>query len=68
MPCRKCASENQTEFLSEISVHLRKPSDLIKPPVFIFPVITVCLDCYLTEFVFPKQELRQLTKCDDSSR
>jgi hypothetical protein len=59
MPCR--GSENISDFLSEVCVHFRKPNNLTKPPVFVFPILTVCLDCDFTEFVFPKEALRQLT-------
>ena len=61
MPCGRCASRNQSPFLSETSVHFRDPKDLTRSPIMIFPVLTVCLDCGLAEFEFPKEELRCLT-------
>jgi hypothetical protein len=57
MACRRCGSRNLNDFPSEISVHLRGLKDLTKPPLLIFPMLTVCLDCTLTEFECPKEEL-----------
>jgi hypothetical protein len=58
--CRRCASNNQSEFYAEINVHFRGLEALSKFPVLIFPTLTVCVDCGLTEFTFPEEELRQL--------
>jgi hypothetical protein len=67
MPCRRCASGNQTDFSSEICAHFQAPKDSTRLPIFVLPVLRVCLDCALTESVFPKEESNQLVCPDDSA-
>jgi hypothetical protein len=55
--CSRCGSSNQTEFNSEICLHPPRKKDLTKAPAMIFPGLTVCLDCGLAQFDFPKEEL-----------
>ena len=62
MSCVSCGSENQTEFASEISVHIVGLENVDKPPVMIFPRLLTCIDCGYTEFKMPKNELRLLTR------
>lgn len=62
MSCMSCGSENQTEFASEISVHLLGLENVDKPAVMIFPRLLTCIDCGFTEFRMPEDELRLLTK------
>jgi hypothetical protein len=59
MKCRQCASTNQGQLPCEISVHFPKLKDAKKFPVLIFPSLRVCLDCGMTEFIFPEAELHQ---------
>ena len=46
MPCSACNSQNLRKFGSEIAIHVEEGiSDLTKPHVFVFPKITICMDC-----------------------
>ena len=60
MACRRCSSNNQKEFGSEINIHFPGRSGLDVPSVFIFPQLVVCLDCGFTECSLPKSELQRL--------
>jgi predicted nucleic-acid-binding Zn-ribbon protein len=62
MSCMSCGSENQTEFASEISVHILGLENVDKPAVMTFPRLLTCIDCGFTEFRMPEDELRLLTK------
>ena len=62
MVCKSCRSENQRKFNSEINVHLSGLKNLDKPPVFVFPRLSVCLDCGFAEFAIPEAELCLLGK------
>jgi len=35
-----------------------------KPATFVFPPLTICLDCGFAEFVIEENELRQLKSLD----
>lgn len=59
MDCQLCGSE-RTQLSAEINIHFPAMSGLTKPPVWVFPVLQVCLECGLTEFIIPPQELRAL--------
>lgn len=58
MTC-SCKS-GKREFGAEICVHFPGIENLDKPPLFIFPKLSVCLDCGATEFVVGKEELESL--------
>jgi hypothetical protein len=62
MVCKSCRSGNQRKFNSEINVHLSGLKNLDKPPVFVFPRLSVCLDCGFAEFAIPETELCLLGK------
>ncbi|MBZ5658288.1 MAG: hypothetical protein LAO56_23755 [Acidobacteriia bacterium] len=62
--CKRCTSENQSGFSSEIAIHLR---GLNTPHVFVFPMAVVCLDCGFTEFSIPETELRRLAESDSTA-
>jgi hypothetical protein len=49
MACKSCGSENQTEFASEISVHISGLKNVDKPTVMVFPRLLVCMDCGFAE-------------------
>jgi hypothetical protein len=68
MPCRSCASVNQKEFGSEISIHFPNWKGLDKPTVLVFPRLVVCLDCGVTEFTIPEAELHRLRQDDAEQR
>jgi hypothetical protein len=60
MHCGLCGSGRQAQFSGEINVHIRGLQNLDKPSVFVFPNITVCLDCGFSRFTLPKPGLEQL--------
>jgi hypothetical protein len=60
MPCKSCASVNQSKFAGEIGIHFSGLKNIDKPVVWVFPEIIVCLDCGTAEFRVPEAELRQL--------
>ena len=58
--CASCESENQKEFTSEVAIHFPGLAGLNKPIVWVFPRISVCLDCGLARFTVPERELAVL--------
>jgi hypothetical protein len=60
MACRSCGSKDQTEFASEVSVHLLGLQNVDKPTVLAFPKLLVCMNCGFTESTLTENELRQL--------
>jgi len=60
MACSSCASEKQTEFVAEMSIHFPGRKGLDKPVVWVFPKLVVCLGCGLTLFTIPEADLRLL--------
>jgi predicted nucleic-acid-binding Zn-ribbon protein len=57
MPCKKCGSEYQAEYGSEINVHSTVHNDLDKQALLLFPKLLVCLKCGFTEFTLSESEL-----------
>jgi hypothetical protein len=62
MVCKRCASDSQSAFNSEIAVHFGGLEGLDKPIVWMFPKLAVCLDCGFTEFTVPEKELSVLVR------
>jgi hypothetical protein len=62
MSCKSCGSENQSEFASEISVHILGLENVNKPTVFVFPRLLVCMDCGFAGLTVAENELRLLGK------
>jgi hypothetical protein len=60
MSCLLCASSNKAEFGSEILIHFSGLKNLGKTPVWVFPKLSVCLDCGFSLFTTPKSELALL--------
>ena len=60
MACKSCKSENQTEFVAEISFVGPGRSALERAPVYTIQKPVVCLECGFTELVIPKPELQSL--------
>ena len=58
--CKICRSENRSIFTGEIAIHFPGLAGLNKPVVWVFPTISVCLDCGRAEFVVPEKELEVL--------
>lgn len=61
MPCKKCGSERQAEYGSEINVHSPAHNDLDSEPLLLFPKLLVCLKCGFTEFTLSESELPLLS-------
>jgi hypothetical protein len=62
--CKACGSSNQSKFGTEICIHLPGRENLDKPHVFVFPELTVCLDCGFTEFTISESELWRIVQSD----
>jgi hypothetical protein len=58
--CKSCQSDNQRTFDSEIAIHFPGLKGLNKPVVWVFPRISVCIDCGLAQFAIPEKELEVL--------
>jgi hypothetical protein len=54
MVCPSCQSHNQAEFTAEMIVHSPGPENLDKPGVWLFPKLSVCLDCGVSRFTIPQ--------------
>jgi len=68
MPCKSCESTNQQKFRAEMGIHFLGLKNNCTPVVFVFPELTVCLDCGTAEFAVPETELRRLAKGDAAPR
>jgi hypothetical protein len=62
MSCKSCPSDNGRTFNGEIAIHFPGLQGLDKPIVWVFPELTVCLKCGLSEFVVPERELQLLVE------
>ena len=60
MACKVCNSDNQTEFVAEISFVGAGRSALKQAPVYTIQKPLVCLECGFAELVVPKPELLAL--------
>jgi hypothetical protein len=60
MSCKQCVSDKQKVFRGELAIHFPGWEGLTKPPVFVFPKMTVCLDCGFVEFQLLAEQLAQL--------
>lgn len=58
--CKACQSENQSTFSGEVAVHFPGLQGLEKPIVWVFPKISVCLNCGSAEFAISEKELQVL--------
>lgn len=61
MLCKRCGSEECRIFNGEVAIHFPGLNGLNKPIVWVFPELTVCLHCGLTEFTVPRRELTVLS-------
>jgi len=60
LACKSCGSVNQSKISGEIGIRCPGLKNIDKSIVWVFPELIVCLDCGITEFVVPKDELRLL--------
>lgn len=58
--CPSCSSKNQKLFNGEVAVHFPGRDGLNKPIVWVFPKLTVCVDCGVVQFTVPERELMVL--------
>jgi hypothetical protein len=58
--CTSCQSENQKTFTAEIAIHFRGIEGLNKPIVWVFPTISVCLNCGVAQFMVSEKEVEVL--------
>jgi len=61
--CKRCLSENQRPFKTEIVFHL--PGGLAEPLVWVFPDVVACLNCGFAEFDVPSEQLCALSRHAD---
>jgi hypothetical protein len=60
MPCTSCGSGKQAERIAEVLIHFPGLKDIDKPGVWLFPTLTVCLDCGFSRFTVPETELESI--------
>lgn len=58
--CKSCQSDKQKNFTGEIAIHFPGLKGLEKGIVWVFPEVSVCLDCGACEFQIPTKELEVL--------
>jgi len=58
--CNSCESDNQDIFNAEILLHFPGLAGLNKPIVWVFPKVSVCLDCGSSQFIVSERELNVL--------
>jgi hypothetical protein len=58
--CSSCRSANRQEFAAEMFIH-PSSSDLNAPTVLVFPRLSVCMNCGLTELTISGPELKALS-------
>lgn len=64
MSCKSCHSKNQRQFPAEINVHFPGFAGLMKPTVWVFPKLLICLGCGFAEFTLTSNTLKQLRESD----
>jgi hypothetical protein len=52
-----CESPNESVFIGEVAIHFTGVEGLNRPIVWVFPEITICLNCGMARFVVPDSEL-----------
>lgn len=62
MHSMSCASGKEAEFSAEINIHFSGLKNLDKPTVWVFPKLSVCLDCGFSWCTVPKAELALLAR------
>lgn len=57
MSCALCGSANQAEFSAEMVVHFAGLKNVDRPGVWVFPKLLICLNCGLSKFKVPEEDL-----------
>jgi hypothetical protein len=60
MSCVLCGSGNQAEFTAEMVVHFAGLKNVDRSGVWVFPKLLICLNCGLSKFKVPEEELALL--------
>ena len=60
MVCKRCSSDRQSEFTSEMNLHFPGYEGLTKPTVWLFQKVVICLNCGFAEFTVSQTDLPQL--------
>jgi len=60
MSCKKCASNNERSFKSELTLAFRELENVDQAPLYFSQDISVCLDCGHIELTLPPAKLEQL--------
>jgi hypothetical protein len=68
MTCKACHSANWREFTAEINIHFPGRKGIDIPAVWVFPEISVCMDCGFAGFTIQNAELRKLESNDWRNR
>jgi len=55
-----CVCSQPRTFTAEINIHFPGYEALTKPTVWVFPQVSVCMNCGLAEFSIPAWELQRL--------
>jgi hypothetical protein len=55
-----CVCSQPRTFTAEINIHFPGYEGLTKPTVWVFPQVSVCMNCGLAEFSIPEAELQRL--------
>lgn len=64
MTCKECYSANWRGFTAEINIHFPGIKGIDIPTVWVFPKMSVCMDCGFASFTVPDEELRKLDNND----
>ena len=62
--CSFCQSANLREFPAEINIHFPGMEGMTKPTVWVFPRLSVCLDCGVAQCSIADAELDRLAERD----
>jgi len=71
MACLSCRSAKQAELTAEMLIHFPGLKHLVKPGVWLFPKLLVCLDCGSSRFTVPEAALASVVEgalAKDSSK
>ena len=60
MSCKSCQSDNQRNFNGELNIHFPGRKGWDKPTVWVFPPVTICVNCGCGEFMVHGEPLQQL--------
>ena len=58
MSCGYCGSIKETELATEINFHIPGPLSSADPGIFVFPKVSVCLDCGCVHFILRRDEMQ----------